>query len=145
MGHSQKLKCPSASKHIPGSKVFGLIIDDPGLVRTAYLDSEAEEALASASLAADMHLDRTNARFSADCQEGKCGNFVDHRCKISRNLVDFLQPVVDALPRCTIRPTCRWFSEEREHACFRCPQVATISRQNKPEVGIQFSMDENKE
>ena len=37
-------------------------------------------------------------------------------------------PVVRALPRCAIRPTCRWFRQEGPAACFRCPQVVTDSR-----------------
>ena len=37
-------------------------------------------------------------------------------------------PVVGALPRCAIRPTCRWFRQEGREACLRCPQVATELR-----------------
>jgi hypothetical protein len=35
--------------------------------------------------------------------------------------------VVDALPRCLIRPACRWFQQEGKEACVRCPQVVTES------------------
>jgi len=40
-----------------------------------------------------------------------------------------LDPVVSALPRCAIRPVCRWFRQEGRAACLRCPQVATEQAQ----------------
>jgi len=39
-----------------------------------------------------------------------------------------LDPAVSALPRCAIRPRCRWFRQEGREACLRCPLVATEQR-----------------
>ena len=36
-----------------------------------------------------------------------------------------LEPVVDTLPPCQIRSTCRWFAEQGRQVCLRCPQVIT--------------------
>ncbi len=44
-----------------------------------------------------------------------------------------LDPVVSGLPRCAIRPTCRWFREQGRAACIRCPQVVTDAR---PDSGL---------
>ena len=40
--------------------------------------------------------------------------------------MDGLDPVVDALPSCSIRNTCRWFADQERAACVRCPQVVTL-------------------
>jgi hypothetical protein len=42
-------------------------------------------------------------------------------------VVQILPVVVDALPPCTIRNNCRWFSQEGEAACKRCPEITTVS------------------
>jgi hypothetical protein len=36
-----------------------------------------------------------------------------------------LPAVVDVLPICTIRASCRWYAQEGRDACLRCPQVVT--------------------
>jgi hypothetical protein len=38
-----------------------------------------------------------------------------------------LPAVVDALPVCTVRKDCRWYSQEGGAACLRCPGVTTVS------------------
>jgi hypothetical protein len=40
-------------------------------------------------------------------------------------IVNILPAVVDALPVCLIRSTCRWYEQEGHSACVRCPQVVT--------------------
>ncbi|MBL8345292.1 MAG: hypothetical protein JNN03_07610 [Rubrivivax sp.] len=37
-----------------------------------------------------------------------------------------LEPVVDHLPPCLLRATCRWRAERGPEVCLRCPQVATM-------------------
>jgi hypothetical protein len=46
----------------------------------------------------------------------------------AQRIVEGLAPVVNALPPCQIRPTCRWFRQEGRNACLRCPQVVTDKR-----------------
>ena len=65
-------------------------------------------------------------RFAARCEEGRCGQYADGRCSLGQRLVDGLEEVVDALPSCTIRATCRWYAEQGRPACLRCPQVVTL-------------------
>lgn len=143
--HERQLLCPSASEALPGSKVFGLIIEVSGPIRVGYLDKQARAELASRDAAVQVPLDRTNARFSALCQEGKCGNFGDGRCNLSREIVQVLPVVLDELPKCSIRSMCRWFSEEREQACLRCPQIATVSSESEFGVGVPLAPSEQQD
>jgi hypothetical protein len=54
-----------------------------------------------------------------------CRHFKGNACTLAHRIVDGLAPVVNALPPCQIRPTCRWFRQEGRNACLRCPQVIT--------------------
>jgi hypothetical protein len=133
------LSCPSASEQLPDSKVFALVVDAEGPIRLGYLDPQAVESLPVALDHTQAILGRTNARFTAACQESRCGNFSSGRCSLSKKIVTHLSPVVDALPKCAIRSTCRWFFEERGEACLRCPQVVTVSFSTEPHIGVPLA------
>ena len=45
---------------------------------------------------------------------------------LAQRIVETLDPVVDALPSCLVRASCRWYAEQGAQACFRCPQVVTV-------------------
>jgi hypothetical protein len=64
-------------------------------------------------------------RFAGACEERKCTHFDGANCQLATRIVRILDEVVDALPRCAIRPTCRWYAQEGRPACLRCPQVVT--------------------
>ena len=64
-------------------------------------------------------------RITATCQESDCVHFDGSRCKLARRIVDMLPPVAESLPPCSLRATCRWFTQEGRAACLRCPQVIT--------------------
>ncbi|HET6195285.1 MAG TPA: hypothetical protein VFE12_06015 [Acetobacteraceae bacterium] len=120
--------CPSAQPDVPDAKVFGVLTgtEQTGL-RVGYL-SEAQpvtpDVLAAAGPAAPSEV----MRIAAPCMGHGCGHFDGANCKLATRIATMLDPVVRALPRCAIRPTCRWFRQEGPAACFRCPQVVTDSR-----------------
>ena len=64
-------------------------------------------------------------RFAAPCVEGRCTHFSGGACQLARRVARMMEPVVDALPACAIRPTCRWHGQEGAAACHRCPDVTT--------------------
>jgi hypothetical protein len=66
-------------------------------------------------------------RLSATCAEHKCPHFDGADCKLAARIVNILPAVVDALPPCTIRKDCRWYSQEGGAACRRCPEITTLS------------------
>jgi hypothetical protein len=64
-------------------------------------------------------------RIAAACETSGCKHFKGNECTLAQRIVEGLAPVVNALPPCQIRPTCRWFHQEGRNACLRCPQVIT--------------------
>ena len=121
--------CPSAQPDVSDAKVFGVMTgtQETGL-RVGYLN-EAQpvtpDVLAASGPAAPTEV----MRIAAPCMGHGCGHFDGTNCKLATRIATMLDPVVRALPRCAIRPTCRWFRQEGPAACFRCPQVVTDSAQ----------------
>jgi hypothetical protein len=121
----QGLSCPSAQPDMEGARVFGVIggsVEEP---RVAYLK---ESAAVDASVFEKLgNVQPTHVfRFSAKCEEHRCAHFNGQRCTLAQRIVEKLDPVVDMLPPCLVRPTCRWFAEVGGEACRRCPQVVTL-------------------
>ena len=126
--HDKPILCPSAQPDAADAKVFGVMTDagQDGL-RVGYL-SEAQpispDVLAAATPAAPTEV----MRIAAPCLGHGCGHFDGANCRLATRIATMLDPVVRALPRCAIRPTCRWFRQEGPAACTRCPQVITDVR-----------------
>jgi hypothetical protein len=73
-------------------------------------------------------------RLAATCAEHKCPHFDGADCRLASRVASLLPAVVDSLPPCTIRKECRWFSQEGEAACKRCPQITTVTYDLSPQV-----------
>ena len=119
------LRCPSAQPGMADAQVLGVVCADAHEPRVAYLNEHVPatpEILAQAAPAAPGQVFRLAAR----CEEARCTHFDGKRCRLAMRIVEMLPPVVDGLPPCTIRKSCRWFHEEGRAACLRCPQVVTV-------------------
>jgi hypothetical protein len=64
-------------------------------------------------------------RFAAPCEKSGCHNWSGSTCGVAKRIVQILPAVVSELPDCVLRPSCRWFRQEGQPACLRCPQVVT--------------------
>lgn len=128
---TDELACPSAQPDMQDAQVLGVLTETPEGSRVAYLNQRqpvTEEILKStAPVPPTMVL-----RFSAKCESGKCVHFDGANCQLAQRIVDRLEPVVEALPPCTIRKSCRWFQQEGRAACMRCPQVTTLADLGDP-------------
>jgi hypothetical protein len=92
--------------------------------RVAYLNEDV--SVTDELLAQTMPVPPTEVfRFAAQCEERRCTHFDGARCQLATRIVHILPVVVETLPICLIRSTCRWFSQEGRAACVRCPQVVT--------------------
>lgn len=63
-------------------------------------------------------------RFASPCVENRCRNWQGDRCGV----VDELSAGANdegAMPRCAIRPECRWFGQAGAIACGACRGVIT--------------------
>jgi hypothetical protein len=116
--------CPSAQPDMDGARVFGVLSGTPEAPRIAYLKAEITIDPAAVDLGG---LPPTQVfRFAARCEASRCVHFNGQQCTLAARVVERLPEVVEALPACTVRPTCRWYLEQGAPACRRCPQVVTM-------------------
>lgn len=116
--------CPS-HRCKPGSRLLGVRQEDG---RVAILpepfpvDNDFIEKVKNHPLLAEQRF-----RFTNKCIESGCGQWNDKGCGVVERMVKYLDqiPVDDILPACSIRPSCRWFSQRGADACRICPYVLT--------------------
>lgn len=123
----RSLRCPSAQPGMAEPQVLGVAGGKPGAPRIAYLNeylAATPEVLAQANPVPPTEI----FRLAAKCEETRCTHFDGHDCKLASRIVALLHPVVDALPACIIRKTCRWYAQEGGAACLRCPQIVTSAQ-----------------
>ena len=125
---SPGLLCPSITSIGADAQVFGVVIESaPGALQVGYLTEALPaipELLATAAPAKPTEIFRA----AAPCAERACKHFDGANCQLVARITAMLDPVVSTLPRCAIRPICRWFRQEGRAACLRCPQVTTEQR-----------------
>ena len=87
-------------------------------------------------------------RFSSPCPKHGCEKWGGERCGAAKVLhergPDLLPPDDAAmLPRCAIRPDCRWHGEYRDQICYTCSWVITErpyqAEQHQAEQGVERS------
>src|SRR5689334_7534029 len=118
------LLCPSAQPEMEGSRVLGVVGGTAEAPQLAYLNEHlpvTQELLATAAPAKPLQV----FRIAAKCEEKACCHFDGTRCQLATRIVQILPAVIESLPACLIRPTCRWYQQEGKAACMRCPQVIT--------------------
>jgi hypothetical protein len=115
--------CPSADPTDAQARLIGVVQGaDEG--RIGYL--AVPQAVTPDLLALSGSLDpREVMRVAAPCAGGACAHFDGADCRLAQRIVTRLAPVTQRLPRCGIRPECRWFGQEGAEACRRCPGVVT--------------------
>lgn len=124
MGESLPVMCPSAQPGMKAPRLIGVVTFDEGVPRVAYLNETVpvtEELLATAAPAEPREI----FRMAAHCEELRCTHFNGVDCKLATRIVQIMPAVVDGLPACLIRASCRWYLQEGKPACLRCPQVVT--------------------
>ena len=80
-------------------------------------------------------------RFAAPCAEGACTHFEGGKCQLASRIAAGLAPKVAHLPPCAIRKTCRWYAQEGQPACARCPQVVTRMEEADPKMMAIAGLD----
>jgi len=129
-GDAPKL-CPSAQPGMDNCRVLGVVQHDAPRPLLLYLKEPIPATPEVLSMAGPLKPTEV-FRLSATCATHKCPHFVGTDCQLATRIVTLRPAAVDALPPCTIRRDCRWFSQEGGAACLRCPEVATVSYDLSP-------------
>lgn len=114
--------CPSARCE-PGATLLGMVRDDGtvGHLPQRYVVDEDFVRTANADGLAE-----TRFRFASPCAEGRCAQWTGTGCGIvARAAEELAQRHRPVLPKCSIRPSCRWFAEKADAACRVCHFVVT--------------------
>ncbi len=122
---ARRMDCPSAQPDMDNARPLGVLTGHPGEVRIAFFKRDALAGFDWREKFAGPESTHV-LRFAAKCEHGKCGHYKDGRCSLGERVRDRLPAVVDVLPPCLIRSTCRWHAEQGDDVCLRCPQVATM-------------------
>jgi hypothetical protein len=138
--NSHRLLCPSAQPDWNQAAIFGVVGGTSEEPRVAYL---TEPQLPTPELLALTHPVRPTEvlRIAAPCVGHDCQHFDGTQCQLVARTVIHLQPVVEKLPACTIRVSCRWWNEQGKAACLRCPQVITDSFTEDPDLRLAATPD----
>ncbi len=116
--------CPSAQPDLESGVVIGVVSGTAPEPRIAYLErpvSQDEGVLGLASPAKPTEV----FRLASPCATISCQHFDGSSCRLVSRIVQLLKPVVGEIPRCHLRPTCRWWAQEGAPACVRRPQIVT--------------------
>ena len=64
-------------------------------------------------------------RFAGSCLEGTCPQWRDGGCNVARRVEALTGDRVrdDPFPKCSIRPTCRWWRQIGSYACRSCRYI----------------------
>lgn len=123
----KELLCPSAQPDWESAHVFGVVGGTVHNPRVAYFVEP--QPITKELLDLTIPLEPTEVlRIAAPCAGHSCQHFDGNRCQLVSRTVKYLEPVVDKLPACAIRSSCRWWAEQGKAACCRCPQVITDSK-----------------
>lgn len=118
------LRCPSAQPDMEDAQVLGVVRHSNSERRVSYLNGLAPVTQQLLDAVAPAQTGEV-LRIAARCEASRCGHFDGQTCTLGARVAALLPEVVDRLPPCTIRRSCRWYSEQGAPVCLRCPQIVT--------------------
>uniref|UniRef100_A0AAU2VZH4 Uncharacterized protein n=1 Tax=Streptomyces sp. NBC_00008 TaxID=2903610 RepID=A0AAU2VZH4_9ACTN len=110
--------CPSGDASRPESVVLGVRSGDDGQV--VYLAEPVPAADVRGAIPEGIAPNRV-LRFASHCVSD-CANRVGEAC----GLIERITTVPAAVPRCHLRPHCKWWNPTGVEACHRCPALTTL-------------------
>jgi hypothetical protein len=119
--------CPSGDAHRPESVVLGVRSGENGEV--VYLADPVPAADVLGGIPEGIAPNRV-LRFASHCVSD-CANRIGTSCGLIERIRTVpSEPTASAVPRCHLRPHCKWWNQVGVDACHRCPAVTTL---NSPE------------
>jgi hypothetical protein len=116
------LTCPSAPPE-QGSVLLGIVAAPGEIVYITPNPPVTGEMLSN--FEKNGIVPENRLRFAGPCMEHRCLQWAGTRCGLIDRVVDHFGPAdgEDALPKCGIRNTCRWFAQQGRAACEACPEI----------------------
>jgi hypothetical protein len=124
MCDSQSIMCPS-NRCKPGSKLLGVrqengtvsILPDPLPIDENFINAVNHDGV----------IPEQKFRVTNKCVETGCSQWNGKGCGVIDNVIQYLEhiPHSATLPKCNIRPSCRWFLQSGADACKICPFIIT--------------------
>lgn len=131
MNEDGELLCPSAQPDQPGSSLIGVVEGTAEAPRVTYVGRPLPvlpEILALAGPVAPTEV----FRFAAPCAGSGCQHFDGGHCRLAEKFAKLVDGTDFGVPKCGIRPRCRWWREQGVDACARCPAVVTTHYSPSP-------------
>jgi len=134
--------CPS-SRCEEGNILLGLV-NAQG--RVDFIAERLEIDAAFVAAAYEGRPPEQRFRFSSPCLKRGCEKWDGERCGVAKVLHErgpelLANEPATALPRCSIRPGCRWHGEYGDSICAICPWVIT-ERGNRLEALVEQAKTE---
>ena len=127
--------CPSAQPGMPECRVLGVVQHDRPRPMLLYLQRPIPATSDVLELAYPLKPTEV-FRLAATCAEHGCPHFDGTDCRLATRIVRLVPEAVDALPPCSIRHDCRWYSQEGKPACLRCPEITTVTYDITPHTQV---------
>jgi hypothetical protein len=113
--------CPS-SKCASGNLLIGIVRSD-GTVAAISPTLEVDDEFVCQARDASHRAPETRFRFAGPCVTTSCQQWTGSRCAIGDLVAGASQPNSEPLQPCSIRSTCRWWSQNGRAACRSCSLV----------------------
>jgi len=127
MSNLSHTTCPSVQPDSPGAVVFAVVGGTVAEPEVSYLDEALPVTPDIWAMTAPLNPAEV-MRIAGPCaMSNACMHFDESRskCRLAIRTVRLAPVVVSKPPRCAIRRSCMWWSQEGVSACLRCPQVVT--------------------
>jgi hypothetical protein len=116
--------CPSARAE-PGNTLYGVVQGE----KVARLGTPIELDAAFVATVSARGPPEQRFRFAGRCLEGGCAQWQNGGCGVIERVLEARPVEVAGLPRCYLRPSCRWYAQRGAAACAVCDLVITDTRQ----------------
>ena len=139
--------CPSSSCQ-EGALLLGVMTSSG---RLAYVNPPVPVDAAFADRASAQGSPEQRFRFAGPCIEDECPQWTGDGCGAVDMAVDAVDPAgfrdqegSRSLPRCSIRASCRWFSQRGAGACAVCPLIVADMGGTETYQSIQAEADRSR-
>jgi hypothetical protein len=118
--------CPSWQCE-EGATLLGIVLGDG---RVAFAKDRIVIDAAFVEAAHQGRSPEKRFRFSSACRKNGCVQWTGDRCGVIDRVLERTPPTSASgpLPKCAIRPNCRWHLQSGDQACYACPEVMTDER-----------------